>query len=180
MIRKTAAVICAAALVFTFSTSALAEGSGNGGNDSSGGTVQASGSEQAQGSGSVSQVRGQMSQVRENNIQVRLQNIENTELREQLRSMLCQIDQSGEPLPEQTLNQLTALQEQLRAQQRLLAGTLGDIEDAMHAFRTSRLNRNYGEMSQDMETVMQVQQNRLQIKEQINAILRQMIDLAGE
>lgn len=170
MSKKIIAALCALTLMFTISAAAAGSGAQSGGS----GQNAAGSSDNAQ---VLSQLRNSLEQIRQNSLQSRIQTTQNSELREQCRVLIGDIQDQGGTVSEETLGELQQLRTQLQTLYEDLAATQGQIREPMLQFRMGRLNKDYTGMQDDLDCVLATQQTRLQLKQQINEKLQQMVDL---
>jgi hypothetical protein len=170
MYKKLIAALCALTLMFTLSAAAA------GGGTQAGGTSQ-NGSGGSDSTATLSQLRNSMQQIRQNSLQSQIQTATNSELREQCRLLIGDLQAQNGTLSEEALGELVQLRAQVQALYNDLAATQGEIRQSMLQYRSGRLDRDYPGMQEDLDCVLATQQTRLQLKEQINEKLQQMVNL---
>ncbi len=103
---------------------------------------------------------------------------DNIELGAQCRALLSDIQDSDDyTLTEEALEQLNALKEELQAQRELLADTKVEIELLKESYKQNRLERDYDNMILVLEDIIDVQENRIAVKTEINGLLEQTLEI---
>lgn len=168
MSKKFIAALCVLTLMLSISAAALGTGARAGG---SGAAVS------SDNAAALSQLKTDLEQARQNTLQSRIQTTENSRLREQCRVQISEIQDEETDLSEETLGELQQLRAQLQTLYDDLAATKGEVRSHMLQFRAGRLSKDYDGMQEEIESVLQTQQTRLELKEQINQTLQQMVGL---
>lgn len=174
MKKKIIAVVLTIILVFSLSVTAMAVGGTEGPKAGTGGLS-------AEAKGAMLAARNRIGDCLGTMTQNRAMVLENKEehiqLATQLRTTLRALKESGATLTEDTLAALTALKTQLQTYRDELAATSGDVEALMVTYRELRQAGNLEAAAAILDQVIAVQQTRLQLQTNINALIQQMINL---
>lgn len=95
----------------------------------------------------------------------------------QLKTLLKELKDSGATIPEDTLTQLTALKDQLKAAHEQLAATKGQLDGLMQSFRQYRQAKDFENAAAVLQQVITIQEARISLQTQIGGLTQQMLDL---
>jgi hypothetical protein len=175
MKKKLIAGVIAVALTLSLSISAAAIGQG--GSGAQGGRAGLNSAEKGAQLNARARVMSCLSVMAQNRAAVLGCKSENVQLGNQLRTMLQEMKANGSTLPEETLATLNELKAQMQLKRDELAATRGDIDALMTTYREYKQAGDLENAAAILDQVIAVQQTRITLTTQINAILQQMIDL---
>lgn len=169
MLKKITAALCALTLLFAIPASAVGTGVRSG-------EKAAAVSENSE---TISEIKTLLAQVRENSLQIRLLSAENSDLRQECREKIRAIKDQGGTISEETLSQLKELLDQTQTVYGQLAETTGDVREQMLEFRLNKMDKEYDAMLANLQSILQVQETRMELKTQLDDLLQQMVDMLG-
>ncbi len=169
MSKKIIAVLCALTLMLTVSAGAVGTGAKSGEKAAAA----------AENSETISEIKTLLAQVRENSLQLRLLSTKNSDLRQECREKIRAIKDGSGTVSEDTLSQLKELLDKTQTVYGQLAETTGDVREQMLEYRLNKMDKDYDSMLSNLQSVLQVQETRMELKTQLNDLLQQMADLLG-
>jgi len=102
---------------------------------------------------------------------------QNVNLAGELKILLKDFKASGKTLSPEDLAALKALKTELASTREQLKTSVGEIHTLMASYKQLRKNRDYAAVIAVLNQILTVQQNRIAVCTQINAVTQQMIDL---
>lgn len=169
MKKKLIAAVLAVVLVFGLSITASAAGI------STNSTISAAGTR----TGDPAQVTALLAEVTANRAEILSIKSNNLALSSQLKTALAALKASGAEVPEETLTQLAALKDDLKAVREQLDATRGEIEALMDTFRQYRKAKDFENAAATLTQVISVQETRISLFTQIGSLTQQMLDLVS-
>lgn len=169
MKKRFLSILLAVVLVFSLSATASAAGKTQ--------QPQLAAGEQKALTGDPAQVNTLLTTVMTNRATILSVKAQNVTLAVQLRTILTELKSSGTTTPEETLAQLTALKDQLKAAHEQLAATRGQLDGLMATYREYRKQRDFENAAAILQQVIAIQETRITTQQQIGTLTQQMIDL---